>query len=69
MSTTLAIERTTAISPRFKGRVAGVFEALEGVTSAYGQVVVLGRLVGRGENAGVAPKPRGFRFSSTEVET
>jgi hypothetical protein len=54
MSTTLAIERTTAISPRFKGRVAGVFEALEGVTSAYGQVVVLGRLVVAGSAATTA---------------
>lgn len=32
-------------SPRFRGRLAGVFEALEGMATASGQVVVLGRLV------------------------
>ncbi len=39
------MERVAEASPRFKARVAGVFEALEGLTSAFGQVVVLGRLV------------------------
>ena len=33
------------VSPRVKARLAGVFEALEGFCSAYGQVIVLGRLV------------------------
>jgi len=33
------------MSPRFRGRLAGVFEALEGMATASGQVVVLGRLV------------------------
>jgi hypothetical protein len=32
-------------SPRCKARLAGVFEALEGMTSAFGQVFALGRLV------------------------
>lgn len=32
-------------SPRVKARVAGIFEALEGLTSAFGQVIVPGRLV------------------------
>jgi hypothetical protein len=32
-------------SPRFKARVAGAFEALEGLTSSWGQVTVLGKLV------------------------
>jgi hypothetical protein len=39
------MERIAEASPRLKARVAGVFEALEGLTSALGQVVVLGRLV------------------------
>jgi len=33
------------MSPRLRGRLAGVFEALEGIASSFGQVVVLGRLV------------------------
>ena len=33
------------MSPRGRARIAGAFEAAEGVTSAYGQVVILGRLV------------------------
>lgn len=48
------MERLAEVSPRFKARVAGVFEALEGVTSAYGQVVVLGRLVVVGSAAATA---------------
>ena len=41
------IERIAEASPRFKPRVAGVFEMLEGMTSAFGQVFVLGRLIDR----------------------
>lgn len=41
-------------SPRFKARLAGVFEALEGMTSAFGQVAVLGRLVVSGNAAATA---------------
>jgi hypothetical protein len=48
------MERIAEVSPRFKARVAGVFEALEGLTSAYGQVVVLGRLVVAGNAAATA---------------
>jgi hypothetical protein len=33
------------LSPRGKARLAGVFEALEGLTSAFGQVNVLGSLI------------------------
>src|ERR1700756_844188 len=33
------------LSPRAKARLAGVFEALEGLTSAFGQVNVLGSLI------------------------
>jgi hypothetical protein len=39
------MERIAEASPRFKARMAGVFEVLEGTTSAFGQVFVLGRLV------------------------
>jgi hypothetical protein len=39
------MEQIRKSSPRFRARVAGVFEALEGLTAAFGQVVVLGRLV------------------------
>jgi uncharacterized protein YhhL (DUF1145 family) len=45
------MERIGEASPRFKARIAGVFEALEGLTSAFGQVVVLGRLVVAGNAA------------------
>jgi hypothetical protein len=39
------MERIAEASPRFNARMAGVFEMLEGMTSAFGQVFVLGRLV------------------------
>ena len=38
-------EPTTQWSPKAKARLAGVFEALEGFTSTFGQVTVLGRLL------------------------
>lgn len=45
MSTTAMTPRIAEASPRFKARLAGVFEMLEGMTSAFGQVFILGRLV------------------------
>jgi len=48
------MERIAEVSPRFKARIAGVFEALEGLTSAFGQVVVLGRLGVDGDAAATA---------------
>jgi uncharacterized protein DUF4386 len=39
------IDSADAMSPRFKARMAGVFQLLEAVTAAYGEVIVLGRLV------------------------
>jgi hypothetical protein len=36
-----ATKRMAALSPRFKARMAGVFQFLEGLTSAGGQVVIL----------------------------
>lgn len=45
MSAGPTMERASGLSPRALARIAGVFEALEGFTSAFGQVIVLGRLV------------------------
>jgi len=38
-------ERSPEISPQTVARWAGVFETLEGVTSSYGQVFILGKLI------------------------
>ena len=46
-----ATKRMAALSPRFKARMAGVFQFLEGLTSAGGQVVILGSLVVAGSAA------------------
>jgi uncharacterized protein DUF4386 len=54
MSTTGMMERIAEASPRSKARLAGVFEVLEGLTSAFGQVVVLSRLVVAGNAAATA---------------
>jgi len=45
MNTAQGKKQVVEMSPRSLARMAGVFEALEGLTSAFGQVVVLGRLV------------------------
>ncbi len=59
------MERIAEASPRFKARVAGVFEMLEGMTSAFGQVFVLGRLIVSGPlSSGLRAISLG-RFSST----
>ena len=47
-------ERMTEASPRSLARLAGVFQGLEGTTAAFGQVVVLGRLVVFGNAAATA---------------
>jgi hypothetical protein len=54
MSSTLVIERIAGRSARVKARIAGVFEALEGLASAFGEVVILGRLVVSGNAAATA---------------
>ena len=46
-----ATKRMAALSPRFKARMAGVFQFLEALTSAGGQVVILGSLVVAGSAA------------------
>ncbi len=55
------MERIAEVSPRFKARVAGVFEALEGLTSSYGQVFILGRLVIDGSAAATAANIMGHQ--------
>lgn len=47
-------QRITEWSPRAKARLAGVFEALEGLTSTFGQVFGLGRLIVVGNAAATA---------------
>ena len=54
MNTAEMKERIEGMSPRFKARMAGVFELLEALTSASGQVVILGRLVVSGNAAATA---------------
>src|SRR5262245_46269337 len=49
-----AAQRRAGWSPRLKARVAGVFQLLEGPTSAGGQVVILGSLVVAGNAAATA---------------
>jgi Domain of unknown function (DUF4386) len=41
-------------SPRFKARLAGIFQLFEAITAAYGQVIVLGSLVVNGNAATTA---------------
>jgi len=48
------MKRISEMSPRFKARLAGAFELLEGSTSTIGQVVILGRLVIAGDAAATA---------------
>src|ERR1700687_6105343 len=43
-----------SMSPRFKARMAGVFQLLEAVTAAFGEVIVLGKLVVPGNAAATA---------------
>jgi len=51
---TARTEQKAEVSPRFMARMAGVFELLEGLTSAGGQVVILGSLVVAGNAATTA---------------
>lgn len=54
MSTALAMQQTEKVSPRMRARVAGACEFLEGLTAAWGQVLVLGKLVVAGDAAATA---------------
>ena len=46
--------KAKAWSPKAKARLAGVFEALEGLTSAFGQVIIPGQLIVVGNAAATA---------------
>ena len=48
------MERIAEASPRFKARMAGLFQLLEGLTAAFGQVIVRDRLVVAGNAAATA---------------
>ena len=54
MSTSVAVQPIARLSPRATARIAGVFEALEGIASSQGQVLILGRLVVAGSAAATA---------------
>src|SRR6266436_10198540 len=54
MSTAAMTEPITEASPRFKARIAGLFELLEALTSGFGQVIVPGMLVVSGNAAATA---------------
>jgi len=54
MSTAMVARRSVEVSPRLKARIAGASEFFEGLTSAWGQVLVLGRLVIGGDAAATA---------------
>jgi uncharacterized protein DUF4386 len=47
-------EKAKQWSPKAKARLAGVFEALEGFTSSWGQVTVIGKLMVAGNAAATA---------------
>jgi hypothetical protein len=48
------MERIAETSPRFRARMAGVFQLLESLTATFGQVIVLGRLVVSGNASATA---------------
>ena len=54
MSTALSVRWIDRASPRARARLAGVFEALEGLTSSVGQVLILGGLIVSGDAAATA---------------
>src|SRR5579859_1534745 len=49
-----AIQQTVESSPRYKARIAGVFEFLEGTVFTFGQVVILGKIVVSSDAAATA---------------
>jgi Domain of unknown function (DUF4386) len=48
------MERIAEVSPRSKARMAGAFQLLEALTAAFGEVIVLGRVVVAGNAAATA---------------
>jgi len=47
-------DRIAEASPRFRARMSGIFQLLEGLTATYGQVIVLGKVVVAGNAAATA---------------
>jgi hypothetical protein len=54
MSIAITAGRTREASPRARARLAGIFYLLAGTTSAFGEFIVLGRLVVPGDAAATA---------------
>lgn len=54
MSVTIVTQRVAEVSPQLKARIAGACEFFEGLTSAWGQVFVLGKLIIDGDAAATA---------------
>jgi len=50
------MERIAEASPRFKARMAGVFQLLEALTATFGQVIIRDRLVAAGNGAATAAR-------------
>jgi Domain of unknown function (DUF4386) len=73
MSAAELTDRIVEASPRFKARMAGVFQLLEAITAAFGQVIVLDRLVVSGNAAATAANILGhqrlfwFGFASSII--
>jgi len=61
MSTAVMTKQISTWSPRSLARMAGVFQALEGTTATYGQVIVLGKLLVYGDAATTAANILGHR--------
>ena len=67
------MERIAEASPRLKARMAGVFQLLEAVTAAFGEVIVLDRLVVAGNAPATAANILGherlfwFGFASSLI--
>jgi len=59
--------RIAEASPRFKARMAGVFQLLEGVTATYGEVIVLGNVVVAGNAAATAANILGYPGSRAVI--
>src|SRR6266705_5143694 len=54
MSTAVMTKRIAETSPRFRARMAGLFELLEALTSGFGQVIVPGMLIVSGNATATA---------------
>jgi hypothetical protein len=53
-------QRIAEASPRFKAGMAGVCQLLEATTAAFGQVIVLGRLVVADNGTATTASIRGY---------